>query len=304
MLKFYMNNPFMRLPSEDVNEIRKIAKPNILADLVALRNAATHSKAAKYVVFCMPKSGSSFIQSALQHSLQLPFVSLTSFTNPGASSYFGMNGREQELDELAMIKAVLQNPGGFIAQHHTRCTPYLVGQMRLYGVRPIVTVRNIFDCIVSFDDMMLQWRGNSSRDHWVMDPQFALPLDYERRRPEERYTLLAHAFGTWLINFYVSWRRCIRRGLVDPLVIRYEEDVLDSERLVGLLSRKFDLDAVQKARLAAYADQPDPDRARLNVGRKGRGEELLPDHVRVFLADYVAMFSDELGPDEIRYLVG
>jgi hypothetical protein len=301
LLTFYLNNPFLRLAEDEVDAIRRIARPEMLGDLVALRDAATRSRAPKYAVFCMPKSGSSFIQSALQHSLQLPFVSLTSFTNPGASSAFGMNGREQELDELAVMKAVLQNPAGFVAQHHTRCTLYLASQMQLFGIRPIVTIRNILDCIVSFDDMMLQWRADQGDVR--LDPQFALPLDYERRPPEARYTLLAHGFGIWLINFYLSWRRGIRQGSADPLLIRYEDDVLEPDRLIEVLSRHLDLDPVQRARLGAFVERPDRERARLNVGRKGRGEALLPEHLKAFLADHVAMFADELTAGEIRYLV-
>jgi hypothetical protein len=303
LLNIYMNNPFLRLLEDEVTSIQRIAQPSTLGDLIALRNAAAGSMAPKYAVFCMPKSGSSFIQSALQHSLQLPFVSLTSFATPAGSSSFGMNGREQELDELAIVKAMLQHSAGFVAQHHTRCTPYLGCQLQLYRIRPIVTVRNILDCIVSFDDMMLKWRGNRGDQYWMSDPQFALPMDYERRPPQDRYTILVHAFGTWLINFYVSWRRGVRQGIVDPLIIRFEDDVLESERLVEVLSKTFDLDAAQKARLTAFVASPDKKRARLNVGRKGRGEELLPEHLKAFLADYVAMFSEELGVDEIRYLV-
>ena len=303
LLNIYMNNPFLRLPQEDVDAMRKVARPTALGDLVALRDEATRSRAPKCSVFCMPKSGSSFIQSALQNSLQLPLVSLTSFATPVGSSAFGMNGREQEVDELALIKAVLVNPAGFVAQHHTRFTPFLGLQMQLYRIQPVVTVRNILDCIVSFDDMMRRWRGNAGEKHWPYDPQFALPLDFERRPQDERYTVLAHSLGIWLVNFYVSWRRGIREGCVSPLVIRYEDDVLAPDRLADLLTRHFQLDAAQQARLAAYVERPDPDSARLNVGRKGRGEDLIPERLKVFLADYVGLFSNELTAEEIRYLV-
>jgi hypothetical protein len=156
---------------------------------------------------------------------------------------------------------------------------------------------------VSFDDMMRQWRGDGGPRHWMLDPQFALPIDYERRSAEERYTLLTHAFGTWLVNFYVSWRRGVLHGLVKPVLIRYEEDVLQPERLIQVLRKNFEFDAAQLARLTAFVDDPDRKRARLNVGRKGRGEELLPEHLKAFLADYVGLFRGELSEDEMRYLV-
>jgi hypothetical protein len=303
LLEIYLSNPVLRLDEGEVSAIRGVAQSTMLGDLVALRNAAAVSSAPRYAVFCMPKSGSSFIKSALQFSLQLPFVSLTGFTPPAGASMFGMNPREQEIDDLAVLKAAFQYPAGFVAQHHTRCSPYLGRQMEFFGIRPIVTIRNILDCIVSFDDMMRQWRGNGGPKHWMFDPQFALPLDYERRDAEDRYTVLTHSLGIWLINFYLSWRRGARHGLVKPIVIRYEEEVLAPDRLLQVLTRNFDFDAAQSARLTAFVASPDKKRARLNVGRKGRGEEMLPEHLKAFLASYVALFRGEFSEDEIRYLV-
>jgi hypothetical protein len=165
-------------------------------------------------------------------------------------------------------------------------------------------MRNILDCVVSFDDMMIQWRKRSGRVRWANDAQFALPLDYETLDAEARYTILVHSFGTWLVNFYVSWKRGQAQGLVSPLVLRYEEHVLDPEGLVGLLSQTLRLSDDQRERLRAYAEAPDKVRARFNVGRAGRGAEQVPAHLRAFLADYAAMFRGELGEEDLRYLVG
>jgi hypothetical protein len=173
--------------------------------------------------------------------------------------------------------------------------------MKLYGIQPIVTVRNILDCIVSFDEMMLAWRKGKGEQAWTADAQFALPSDYPELEPEARYTILAHAFGTWLINFYLSWKRAESQG-AEPLIIRYEDYVLDKDRLIELLAGHLKMAPEQKERLAAYVREPDQRSARLNVGRRGRGAEKVGEPIRLFLGDYARLFRADLTEDEITYL--
>jgi hypothetical protein len=297
----YLRNPFLRLTDEELAAIGKI-RPKELGALVLAREAGARSKAPRHCVFCMPKSGSSFVQSALQHALDLPLATLTSFGTGRLSSYFGMNAREQELDEMAVVRSILTSPQGFVAQHHTRYTTYLGLQLNMFRISPIVTVRNIYDAIVSFDDMMLEWRKGKSNQPWAVDAQFALPADYPALPAETRYTVLAHSFGTWLINFYLSWKRSYEQTLVRPLVIRYEEDVLDGDRLIQRLSDATAMTPAQRDRLADYVREPDRQRSRLNVGRSGRGMELIPEGVRSFLADYAGLFRAELSDADLAYL--
>jgi hypothetical protein len=299
----YLRNPFLRLTEDEAAVLAK-TEPEALGHLIAARDAATRSKTLKIVVFCMPKSGSSYVQSALQHALQLPFVSLTSFGALRQSSNFGMNAREQELDAMALARAVLISPQGFVAQHHTRYTPYLALQMRLFGLTPIVTLRNVFDALVSFDDMMMAWRRSRPTDPWISDAQFALPANFVDLAPAERYQILAPSFGVWLINFYLSWKRGFGQRLVKPLVLRYEDHVLAPERLVERLTAFIEMRDEQKARLQAFARQPDRTKARFNVGRSGRGREQVPEATRRFLADYAGAFRSELTDEDLDYLIG
>jgi hypothetical protein len=133
----YFQNPFFQLTDDEAKTLRAgIGVDDPLAGLVAARHKAMWPWAGRYVVCCMPKSGSSFLKVALETALELPAVSLTSFGNGQLSSHFGMNQREQELDELAIVKIALLSPKGFVAQHHTRYTQYLGLQMRAYGLRP------------------------------------------------------------------------------------------------------------------------------------------------------------------------
>jgi hypothetical protein len=297
----YLQNPFLRLTEEESAQAPATMQPPAVGQLVAARDAATRSTAPRHVVCCMPKSGSSFLASALQHAVELPRVSLTSFGSGGASSAFGMNSREQELDEMAVTKSVLTCSQGFVAQHHTRYSQYLALQMKLYGLSPLVTMRNALDCIVSFDDMVIA-RGPDAQ-HWVSDAQFAFPAGYSRLSEDIRYTILTHSFGVWLINFYLSWKRGQQQAIVSPLMIKYEDHVLNPEALVEHLNSRIPMTGEQIDRLRTYAKQPDPTRSRLNVGTRGRGEQKLPEHLKQFLLDYAGLFASELTPEDIRYLI-
>lgn len=298
----YLNNPFMKLTDEEANHFRQVGSMDLLTQLILARDRASKSITRKISVFCMPKSGSSFVQSIIQKSLALPLISMTGFADGGQNSHFGMNSREQELDELAIIKSTLRSKGGFISQNHTRCSPYLITQMQFYGIFPIVTVRNVLDCIVSFDDMMISWRGTNDQLKWLSDTQFHLPIEYPELRDQERYRILSYSLGVWLIGFYISWNRFMRIGAVDPLLLRYEEEILNPSQLVQKITSRVPMTDQQAARLEGYAKQPDARKARLNVGVRGRGQIIHADTVQV-LTDYARSFRSELSDEEIRYLI-
>ncbi len=298
----YLRNPFLKLTDSESASLPRKLRPLGIGYLVAARDAATRSTAPRHVVFSMPKSGSSFLSSTLQHALDLPRVSLTTFGGGAVSSIFGMNSREQELDEMAVTKAILLCDAGFVAQHHTRYSQYLALQLDLYGLSPLVAVRNTLDCIVSFDDMIRV--RDDAPNSWLLDSQFALPAGYATLPDATRYTLLTHSLGVWLINFHLSWKRCQRQGLVSPLVVKYEDHVLRTDALVDHVTSHIPMTGEQIDRLRAYADKPDPAQSRFNVGTRGRGDQKLPDHLKQFLLDYARAFEGELTADDIRFLVG
>ncbi len=299
----YLMNPFFLLTEQEARTFQEDPEPSDIRRLIAARDAASRTRSPKYSVFCMPKSGSSFVRTSLQVALHLPVMSLTSFGTPGASSYFGMNSREQEIDELAMTKAILKAPGGFVSQNHTRYSMYLAMQMKTFAITPIITVRNILDCIVSFDDMMMSWRADAGADGWLNDAQFALPINYAELDGPTRLEILGRSFGVWLISFYLSWKRCGRQRLISPIMVKYEEDILDRDRYVALITRHIPMSDEQKQRLVQYTHNPDRKHARLNVGVSGRGRRLVPQTVTDFLLDHARVFRGEITDAEIAYLV-
>lgn len=299
----YLMNPFFRLTEEEARAFRADQNASPVRRLISIRDEASRIIAPKYSVFCMPKSGSSFVRTALQCALQLPVMSLTGFGTPGASSVFGMNSREQELDELALTKAILKAPTGFVSQNHTRFSTYLALQMKMFGITPIVTVRNILDCIVSFDDMMRASKAGSDERNWIYDPQFALPLNYIDLEDAARFEILAKSFGVWLIGFFLSWKRGREQQLISPIFIKYEEDILNPDRFVKVMTENIAMNDEQISRITEYAGNPSKSKSRFNIGISGRGRRVIPIHLIDYLTEYAEMFRGELTDDEIRYLI-
>lgn len=292
-------NPFY-IPELQDEAARSLAvNANMLAELT-MRAKLTARRAPQLNVLlaCAPKSASTFIAGALQTALGLPAAALFASTpRVQALSMLGGNLMEQEPEELALIRNGL-NGIGYVAQHHARCSPYLGLLLGTYNVRTIVTHRNLFDTFISLDDMIMGYRGQGDLGEGLYFSD-ALPSNYGCLDLEDRLTILAQRNTAWFIQFYVSWRKCERAGLVKPLWVSYERDFLTDKR--GLADRiitylGLDPEAAEKL-LAAFEDKSDGVAKRLNKGVAGRGR-VMPDSVRALIERTAHYYRDEedLGP--------
>ncbi len=301
------SNPFLNLDRNEINDIneRKVYYSEERIYLLN-RQLAALSSGRRLAVFSMPKSGSSFVQSAIQAATKLPFVSLITMTsrNTPQLSDFGINGREQELDELAIILQTIRENGSWVAQHHTRFTPFLGQQLRFFNIRPIVVVRNIFDTIVSMDDMIMGVRPETNTIDWKYDPFFPLPFNYPEISQSDRLTLLCESFGRWQINFYISWMRGIREKLSSPLFVRYEENISGNRTdFAERISNFCDFNAQEVKLLLRYIDSPNKVRSRMNKGESGRGQ-IIGKAARDDLVRYFERFSYETSSSDYDVLFG
>lgn len=295
-------NPFYLadIPEEFAREIA--VNLDIFADAVMrAKLAATRARQLNVLVACAPKSASTFIQDALCKALALPSGGLfTATIDAGSGSMLGANLKEQEPDELALIRAGL-NRRGYVAQHHMRCSPYAARQLSFYNIRPIVTYRNILDTVVSMDDMVMEWRahGASASANFFND---GLPGSYQSLPREDRLMILAQRWTAWLVQFYVTWRKCEKMGLIKPLFVSYEEDFLgDKQLLATRIASHLGADMAATARLTeAFGDRSNAGAKRLNKGVAGRGKDV-PEKVRAQVLRIAHFYRDE---EDISPLVG
>lgn len=239
------------------------------------RLTASRARQPNILLACAPKSASTFISAALCRAMEVSQVSLAlpAYT-AYSSSVLGANLRNQETDELALMRHGL-NGIGYVAQHHVRCTPYLCRQIELYNIRPIVSIRNYFDTLVSLDDMFMEPRkvARSGNPHYFFD---GLPTHYASMDPVDRYHLLVDANCVWYVQFLLNWRKCEAAGLVKPLWVSYEKDFLTDkaalgERIADFVGREF----VNPERIAeTFGDTSNGRKLRLNKGVSGRGADI------------------------------
>ena len=219
--------------------------------------------AYKVVICCMPKSGSTFLLTSLLRlevmKFELSYLHVP-YENP---SFVEAELCENELDEMALLHSEMMG-GNRLAHLHMKSSPYSDNMLGVYGYRPIVMRRNIFDCIVSMDDMICKG----------LIPGFAMarpPLKYKSMNTTDRLDYLCRMVGPWYIDFWVSWTR----SKLNPLFLSYEHDVLGFDEGTAERLREFlDMGAIPLADfMQAFKLENDMDRskARLNVGKTGRG---------------------------------
>lgn len=243
------------------------------------------SNAHKVALCCMPKSGSTFVLTSLQR-LPDPSFSIgylqTPYMNP---DFVQAHSREHEIDELALL-ALEMRETNWVSHMHTKWTPYSENIFSAYGIKPIVTYRNIFDCLVSLDDMLMA----GTVQGFAM---IRLPAHYGTIPEAERLAFLCAYVGPWYIDYVVSWSRIT----MPVLRLNYDEDILGFGRDTAQRIKDFldidwvDLDGLMEAFRLDDGDKKD--RARLNKGVSGRGDKI-PETARAHLRQLASVYADEV----------
>ncbi len=210
-------------------------------------DALTGKKRTNILLACFPKSGSTFISEVVG--------AISGFRKvPLHRTYRHV---EQDIDHLWAMRFLISNT---ISQQHVKYNENTERAMQLYGLRPVVLVRNIFDIVISV------------RDH-LKNESFASPTAWIDARHVELGGEALESFITemivpWYISFYVSWKNCD-----SAIFINYEKLLDDPLKLFlevfDALDLKTSEDELNRA-LKAVASK----NTRLNVGVRGRGKAL------------------------------
>lgn len=295
-------NPFYLPTMDDASASRLRIDLDQFCELVMrARLTASRARQPNILVACAPKSASTFIAGALSTALGIPHVSLATPTLSAYSgSVLGANLREQETDDMALLRNGLSG-AGYVAQHHIRCTPFLARQIALYGIKPIVTVRNIFDTLVSLDDMLREWRQVEVPGNPVFFDD-GMPAIFTGLDDEARFEMLTDATCVWYVKFLLTWQKCEAAGMIKPLWVSYEDDfVADKARLGARIAEFVGLEEADAERIATcFADTSKGTSLRLNKGVAGRGDKI-PAKTRERI---VAICRRYAGEGDLRPLLG
>ena len=304
LLNSLLQNNSLRILQKDMEMLDLVPQTHPLSNIIHAQELAK-SRGSNIYVACMPKSGSTYFAHTIARGLNYKFA-LTTSSRVNNPSDFGVNGREQEICELAIIKKILMSEKkGVVAQHHTKACPYTAKTLLAYNFKLIVLIRNIFDIIVSADDMLYK-QADMRNPH---NQGFRiLPSKFNSMDPQVRYESLAKTIGIFCIEFYWSWLRQKEMG-TEFLEINYDKEIaLDKGNklhLANKVARFLDLDTSSTENLKKIFSERkiNEQKARFNKGLTKQGQKI-STKTKKFLIDYAKSFGTDFSSNDMEKLFG
>ncbi len=209
------------------------------------------------LIACIPKTGSTFLQRSMI------------MATGAAASKLGLSYANEENLLYPSTVATLVSKN-IVAQEHCRATPPNLAVAQAFDMRVIVLVRNIFDSIVSMRDM-LKSDTNGSVVALVQD-------ELQNLDNEAQLNAVITKWAHWQLDFYTSWVRAERNGLIDAQFWTYEDVMQNKVVAVQEICRQAGLN-IDRERLQASLENVDGDAdlSRKNVGISGLGRQLMTD---------------------------
>lgn len=182
------------------------------------------------------------------------------------------NGSDEHMVN-PMVAQILFLLDGYIFHQHVKATEGNINQLRGYHLKPLVTVRNIFDILVSAKERM---------DGRIHAPCVVSPVDWNRLSEYRKWHWLAYNLTNWNIAFVYSWLTTD----IDKLFVSYEHFYDDQAsgmaEILEFLGLPVPLDlSILGQRGASF-----------NVGRIGRGEAV-PKYARNIVLNQIDVWDDK-----------
>lgn len=206
------------------------------------------------VVACFPKSASTFLNAALVHvtGYRSYLLNTAGYDN------------ERNIDRLA-VPMFLAQPT--VSQEHMRATQPNLALLEALDLRPVVLVRNLFDCIISSRDHAL----NES----IIGPNAHAPRTFAAWPSEEQNWFLIRMAAPWYLTFYTSWLDAAKN--LPTLFITYEQVVHHAADTVAAILDHTGINNFPRANIERSLAAFSAAGTRLNQGVSGRGcAELSP----------------------------
>lgn len=276
---FFIRKHFILIRAYLVGKYRRaMRKRRAVPARPAVRRKIDLSNRRRISIVCFPKSGSTFISRSLCQFTGYPQVIIST------------SAEVQELSAHRFNRIDIET--SFVAQTHCLPTKYALSMHEKHGLEPVFMYRNVMDCLISLRDMYVErvttnekiWEGGFTSQWGHYDKAF-LAL-----KPEEQYDYVIENALSWYLTFYASWAGKIHNEGYPVKTIRYEEFFADQNKNFLKLAKDLRLGDEQK--LASFQlpeKKAGAEGVRFNVGRAGRGRELLSEaqQARIFKAAQV-----------------
>lgn len=201
-------------------------------------------------VCCMPKSGSTYLCNLLSAVTGWPIGDLV--------YRYGQN--EPNLYRPRLVDNWHRN---LVIHQHCKYTASNEELMQVFGIRPILHVRNIFDVAVSFTDF-----SDSTQKPKTFPCH--LGADYPTLSREERADFIVDMAIPWFIGFFAAWQEADQRKAIPMLWTTYEELVASRPATVRRILDFLNI-PMSDARIESAIAEAEGGFNRFNKGVVGRG---------------------------------
>ena len=207
---------------------------NIYIDYHKKRLASSRSNNKLVLIASQPKSGSSYLCKTLLTVSKMPL---------GRFCYkYAQNEHDLYLPNLCM-----HNEHGAISMQHTKATINNIDLVKLFDIRTIITVRNIYDTVASLYNNIQQ--GKIKSDEGSGYSFMFNSAEIRDLSSQAKVDFLIDFAVPWCINFYVSWVYYTREGGIKAKWLQYneimenwEQTTRDTLTFMGLDSNHSDID--------------------------------------------------------------
>jgi len=248
------------------NALRASGQSAVLSDY---SSDSIEEKGGRHIfIACVPKSGSTFLKNVL--------LSVTGYRD--AFMVYTPGQFEQDL-YLPMLDSVTSDDT--VTQQHCRASDANVQLMQAFGIRPVVLVRNIFDCVASLLDF---YNGGAFSNSFFRQ-------DYASLDEETRINLLIDNLVPWYFQFVASWSLVEKQSRLDLRWLSYEDLIADKPKAINDVLGFYGL-AVPRRGLERRIREIESKkrRTRFNKGVAGRGASRLSYEQKDRIKNYARYF--------------
>lgn len=206
-----------------------------------------------------PKSASTFITKVIAH--------ITGFDH--CMYTYGKGRSEQELYFPFFVKRLNKNT---VSHQHTRYSEANFELLSKFNYKPIVLVRNIYDCMISL------------RDH-ILKEEHQWPMAYiDKHRfyawtEKEQFDFLIDFAAPWFFNFYCGWVEASEKYPQEVLFVSYKEFLEDKHNVIKKIlehstnSSNFEIELIKDS-ISEFETEKKKE-TRFNIGVRNRGRSSL-----------------------------
>lgn len=211
------------------------------------------------IVAAAPRSGSTFLTNVLSQITRLRYFRLCS----------GYSTNEHDLYLPALC---FMNDTGCVSQMHMKGTFHNASLINLFGIKPLILVRDIFDTAVSllYD---LRQKENLPGYEIGSNGYSFLWMDKNTKSMDDDMLLdlIIDLAIPWYVNFYVSWYRLMEQKGVSGFWVNYEHLMADKENAIRSILKYIEFPFEGNIDLKILEQKFDT----FHKGGSGRGRKIL-----------------------------